>query len=372
MNISEFRAVAQLRNAEVILDARTEELKVRRNNVFNRTIAWLKEKISPNPQATVQRDAARNRFLRAIANDARYDESDLSRAEGLMATDMHYRVPLSSRRIREVIEELDARTTEPMRANRKTVAYLCSKGIDQRLRALAPDLALTAPQRGLLEERVQEAIRVKTVDGARVIQFAEAAEITHGLVDRYVDELAAQAQRRAAAQSRAEAAPATTNPAAKGATKASRGGARGTSRAVPLSAMAIRPESRQESVGRKELLRTLGGVELKGNAKPQLKKLIKSGEITSRAALARRGNEMTADWVQGHRLANWYGEAQQKLGMRGRVKDGEIISYPEIMARQVAQMITGTTKLLTWPEVKIQARELIAAHARSELDQQAS
>ena len=376
MNISEFRAVAEMRNAEVVLDSRTEELKVKQKNVFNRTIAWLKQKISPNPLATAERQAARNRFLRAIAGDARYDTGDLARAEALMATDMHYRVPLSSRRIREVIAELDERSTEAVRANRETLAHMCGKEVDQRLRARAPDLQLTAPQRGLLEERIREAIRIKTVDGVRVVQFAEAAEITHRKVDEYVEEKAAQAQRRAEALARAQAEPEAeavrSKSVARGAAKKPRAGAEASSAPIPLSAKAIRPESRQNPLSPKALRRMLDGVELKGKAKPQLKKLIKSGEITNGAALARHANRMTADWVQQNRIANWYAEAEQKLGVRSKVKDGEMISFPEVMAHQVAQMITGSPELLDWPDVKILARDLISAHARSEIEQQAS
>ena len=376
MNISEFRAVAELRNAEVVLDSRTEELKVKQKNVFNRTIAWLKQKISPNPLATAERQAARNRFLRAIAGDARYDTGDLARAEALMATDMHYRVPLSSRRIREVIAELDERSTEAVRANRETLAHMCGKEVDQRLRARAPDLQLTAPQRGLLEERIREAIRIRTVDGVRVIQFAEAAEITHSKVDEYVEEKAAEAQRRAEALARAqaesEAEAVRSKPVAMGTAKKSRTGAEASSAATPLSAKAIRPESRQQPLSPKALRRMLDGVELKGKAKSQLKKLIKSGEITNGAALSRHANRMTAEWVQRNRLANWYAEAEQKLGVRGKVKDGEMISFPEVMAHQVTQMITGSPDILDWPNVKAMARDLISAHARSETEQQAS
>ena len=246
----------------------------------------------------------------------------------------------------------------------------------QRLRARAPDLELTAPQRGLLEERIREAIRIRTVDGVRVIQFAEAAEITHSKVDEYVEEKAAQAQRRAEALARAqaesEAEAVRSKPVARGAAKKSRTGAEASSAPDPLSAKAIRPESRQQPLSPKALRRILDGVELKGKAKPQLKKLIKSGEITNGAALARHANRMTAEWVQRNRLANWYAEAEQNLGVRGKVKDGEMISFPEVMAHQVTQMITGSPDILDWPDVKAMARDLISAHARSETEQQAS
>ncbi|MCY4564744.1 MAG: hypothetical protein OXE40_09715, partial [Gammaproteobacteria bacterium] len=181
-----------------------------------------------------------------------------------------------------------------------------------------------------------------------------------------------RAEALAQTEAEAEAGAARSKPVARGAAKKSSAGAEALSAPVPLSAKAIRPESRQKPLSPKALRRMLDDVELKGKAKPQLKKLIKSGEITNGAALARHANRMTADWVQGNRIANWYAEAEQKLGVRGKVKDGEMISFPEVMAHQVTQMIAASPDLLDWPDVKAMARDLISAHARNETEQQAS
>ena len=163
MNISDFRNVARTSNARVYLDTRTDELKVRRQTFLNRAVDWVRGKISPNPLATTERDVAHNRFLRAIADYSGYDSGDVSRAEALLSVDVIEGRALSSRRIREVIDDLDSRSSPATRDNRTTVAWMSGRGVDDALRERGAELDET--ERGVLAGRVDEAIH--NAGGAR-------------------------------------------------------------------------------------------------------------------------------------------------------------------------------------------------------------
>ena len=159
MNISEFRSIADMPNAVVMLDPKTDEFRVTRQTLIDRTIAWLKAKVSRSPMAGAERDAAHNRFLRAIANHSGYDSGDVSRAQALLSVELLGRRPLSSRKIREVIQDLDRRSTPTMRENRTTAAWMSHRGIDLRLAERAPDVAINEEERELLSANVHEAIQ---------------------------------------------------------------------------------------------------------------------------------------------------------------------------------------------------------------------
>ena len=389
MNISEFRAVANIRNALVVLDSRTQEIKVRRRTLINRTIAWLKQRISPNPMAGAERDAAHNRFLRAIADYSGYDSGDVSRAEALLSVDVLQRVPLSSRRIREVMQDLDGRSTQAMRDNRTTVAWMSSRGVDIRLREQVPEAEINEEERELLSARIDAAIHAAGGDGRRKVESNQASRITDGIVDAFLEARAArieaeeraraEALARAEARRQAEAARSTipggaslgpqSNPRHVGAAAGPVDARKSTASA---GAGAVGKAAGHDRAGQKELLRTLGKAKLPGNLKSELRKLVKAGTIADRARLVSSANQRTADWVMENRVGTWYGEVQKRLGVRGKIKHGEELMASETMLRQVTQSITGAAELLAYPDVEAQSRTLIAAHVRSEIDGQSS
>jgi len=104
MKIHEFRAAAETREALFVVDSKTHMIKARPQNFLNRAIIWLREKNPFNPLARLERQAAHDHFLEAIAKHNGYDGSDLSRAKDLLKDDQNRGKPLSSRRIREVVE----------------------------------------------------------------------------------------------------------------------------------------------------------------------------------------------------------------------------------------------------------------------------
>lgn len=392
MNISEFRSIGGMRNALVVLDSKTDEIKVTPQTLIRRTVAWLKARISPSPMAAAERDAAHNRFLRAIANHSGYDRGDVSRAEALLSVDVLERKPLSSRRIREVIQDLDQRSTPTLRENRTTAVWMSSRGVDLRLAERAPGVSLSEPDREALAAKVQQAIHAAGGEGARRVDFNAASAVTNQAVDGFLDARAARIEAAARAQalerSRAQAPeqggsaqlagregdatapPADPPPLGAAAGAAGLGADDQPAPAPPMAAetSAADHPAPPDRATRKDLLRTLGKAKLPGKLKPALRKLIKNGGIRDAAELARKANEGTADWVMNNRVGKWYGEALMQQGARGKIKHGEELMASSAMLRRVTESIAGAKDVLNYSDVKSQSRALIAAHVRSEID----
>ena len=390
MNISEFRSIANMQNALVFLDSKTEEVRVTRQTLFNRTIAWLKAKISPNPMAGAERDAAHNRFLRAIADHSGYNSSDVSRAESLLSVDLLERKPLTSRRIREVIQDLEARSTPATRENRTTAAWMSRRGIDLRLAERAHDVTITEAEKDVLSAKIYDAIQTAGGDGRSKVDFSQALTITNQAVDEFLDERAAkteasareEAAARSATLSRPDVALATDRESDSAASQSflrqgavAAGDVDNRSGFGTAGSPAGAPEARgpgltgeQRRATAKDLLRTLATSKLPGNLKSKLTKLIKSDEITDRAELVKHANRQTADWIMEKRVGRWYGEALKQLGARTKIKHGEQLMASEAMLEQVTESIVGSEEILSYADVKARSRALIAAHVRSEMD----
>ncbi|MYE11405.1 MAG: hypothetical protein F4X99_07045 [Gammaproteobacteria bacterium] len=382
MNISEFRSVAAIHDARVVLDSRTDELKVRPQTFLNRAVDWIREKISPNPLAGTERDVAHNRFLRAIADYSGYDGGDVSRAEALLSVDVLERRPLTSRRVREVIEDLDRRSTPAMRENRTTVAWMSTRGVDARLREHAEGAALGEGEREQIGDRIDRAIHAAGGDGLRKVEVSEATRITHGVVDGFLSEKAARAEaeaqaraaelaRQQATETRAAEAVATVPQAARNAPAAPTPEA-AAPRQAELPAIGAVTSHGAEPASQKELVRLVNAAKLPGKLPSELRKLVKSGSITSRAGLAKAANQRTADWAMEKRVGRWYGDALKRQGARGRIRNNEELMAPTRMLDEIARSIKGATGLLTWSDAKQQARAVIDAHVSNEVKRGAS
>ena len=376
-------------NALVHLDSNTEEIKVTRQTLIHRAVAWIREKVSPNPMAGAERDAAHNRFLRAIADHSGYDSGDVDRAQALLTVDLFERRPLSSRRVREVIQDLDSRSTPAMRENRTTSAWMSQRGVDLRLAERAPDVSINENERESLSANVREAIHVAGRDGARKVEYPQASTITNRVVDGFLDERAAriEAAARAEAQARAEApvqdgaAPVTdreresagiqAEPQPPVAAAGGAGDRAGVSPAATptagVEAGATGKAGAPDRAARKDLLRLLGKSELPGNLKAEIRKLVKKGDITDSAGLVSTANKRTAAWVQDNRVGRWYGEALKQQGARRKIKHGEELMVSDAMLRQLTESIVKSKEILSYPDVKTQSRALIADHVRREM-----
>lgn len=382
MNISEFRNVAEGGNARVYLDSRTDELKVRRQTFLNRAVDWVRARISKNPLEATERDAAHGRFLRAIADYSGYDGGDISRAEALLSTDVIARKPLSSRRIREVLDDLDSRSSEATRDNRTKAAWMSRRRVAEQLRAHGTEV--DESERELIADRVKQAVQAAGGHGQRSIAFHEAAIVT----DRVVADFVAERSGRAEAQSQARAsvqqdtdpgATATSaavldtgsGPAAGPNTDSLSAPAQATGRDI-ASATAAPTDSPPAVVERgperpKDLLRLLGAAKLPGNVKSEVRKLVKSGTVTDRSSLAAHANRRTAEWVRENRIGRWYAQAQKHRGVGDRVRHGQMLMAPKSMLDAVARSITGSEDIVAYPAVKDRARALIAQYVSNEV-----
>ena len=383
VNIAEFRNVAAGGDARVYLDSRTDELTVRRQTFLNRAVDWVRARVSRNPLEATERDAAHNRFLRAIADYSGYDGGDISRAEALLSTDVIARKPLSARRIREVLDDLDSRSTEATRDNRTKAAWMSRWRVAEQLREHGAEA--DEGERELIGDRIRQAVQAAGGEGQRSSAFPEAAAVA----DRVVADFVAQRTARSEAQSQAGASvrqdtgpPALATSAAvpdtasapaaapdTGSVPTAQTTARGATSGV-AAPTASPPAAAPRPTSSKDLLRLLGAAKLPGNVKAQVRKLVKSGTVADRSSLAAHANRRTAEWVRENRIGRWYAQAQKHRGVGDRVRDGQMLMAPKSMLDAVAQSITGSEDIVAYPEVKDRARALIAQYVSNEIGHQ--
>lgn len=380
VNISEFRNVAEGGNAQLYLDSRTDELKVRRQTFLNRAVDWVRARISKNPLEATERDAAHSRFLRAIADYSGYDGGDVSRAEALLSTDVIARKPLSARRIREVLDDLDSRSSEATRDNRTKAAWMSRWRVAEQLSAHGAEA--DEGERELIADRIKQAVQAAGGHGQRSIAFREAATVT----DRVVADFVAERSARAEALSQARASVRQDNEPPATATSAAVLDTGSAPAAVPnpdslsavqatgrgIASVTAAPTDSPPAVERsperpKDLLRLLGAAKLPGNVKSEVRKLVRSGTVTDRSSLAAHANRRTADWVRENRIGRWYAQAQKHRGVGNRVRHGEMLMAPKSMLDAVARSITGSEDIVAYPAVKDRARALIAQYVSNEI-----
>ena len=194
MHLSEFTAIAGRGDAQIVLDSKTNELKAHRQDRLHRTVRWIRESTSPNRHAQIEKDGALALFMQAIAAHSAYDAGDKSRADALLFDDVDQRRPLTSLRIREVLTDMDERSTRAMRENRTTASWMAGRGVDMHLREQHPDVNLSHADRNLLAGRIRAAIHGTGGDGRHKVGVADATAITNGLVDALVAKKTAAAQ----------------------------------------------------------------------------------------------------------------------------------------------------------------------------------
>ena len=390
MSLAAFRSLGQIPDGRVLLDTKSDELRVRRQTFMNRAVDWIRERVSPNPLAKTERTVPLNRFLRAIAQSPAYDSGDVSRAEAMLSVDLLNGKPLTTRRIAEVIEDLDGRSTPTMRDNRTTATWMATRGVEQRLREQSAE-APSEAEGSALGGRIERAIHQAGGDGRRKVSFNEASAITHGVVDAFLAERAAtraeaQALERTQTSEASGQEPDATAPtiqppglrqqrppdgsnATAGATLSTttEAGPSTTPAATsPTTAGIAAAPVRTVHASRGELLRELRNAKLPGKVSSALRQLVKSGKVTDRAALAKRANEHTAAWVLDNRVGRWYGEALKKAGARRKIRHGEELMASTRMLETVRRSIVEADQLVAYADVKVQARALIADHVRTE------
>ena len=351
MNIQGFRAAADRPNAVLTVDLKSAEVKVRNNHVLNRTITWLRRRFSSNPLRDAATQAAHNRFLQAIGDRrSGYDSGDVNRARDLLADDVLERKPLSSRRIREVLEDLDGRSSATTRTNRRVATYFYEHtGVTNTL--AARDLAATSrdeqgsdPESGAPGEvdagphdpaPASEAGSLRETPGAQTLAHPSPAESTENAT-----------------------VPETANVPAPGARPSTK----------LQSAKAEAETAARESASPKHLARELAKAKLPGDVAKHLKRLIAAREIVDSKGLAKQGNERTAKWVVENRVGRWYVEALQDRGVRRLAQCEGMVSVPSSLLSAVAKSIADSPALKNYPDIKAHSRDLIAFHVKQEIE----
>ena len=108
---------------------------------------------------------------------------------------------------------------------------------------------------------------------------------------------------------------------------------------------------------------------LPGEVATQLKKLIGGKEIVDTGGLAKHGNKRTAEWVVENRVGRWYVEALKDKGIKRMAGREGTVSVPSSLLNDVAKSIADSPVLKKYPDIKAQARDLIAVHVKQEINQ---
>ena len=392
MQIEGFRAVAERANALVVVDKKSAQIKVRNNHVLNRAITWLREKISPNPLRHAATDAARNRFLQAIAyRNSGYDSADVDRARDLLADDALERRPLSSRRIREVLNDLDGRSSATTRVNRRVAAFY--REATGRPATLAErDLAA-----GSQRERSADALSLYGDEPG-----APSPDSVNGEGAPVSSSEIGPAREEVMAEARAEPPPTTStpgadvtetlaepppppaseestavpaNPADPSPTAHAEGSAASATHqaTVPDTGGTAHAEAQagataREVVPPKQLTRELSGAGLPREVAKPLRKLIANKEISDRDGLAKQANRRIADFVVENRVGSWYVDAIKDEGIRRMAQRGGTVHVPTSLLNKVAKSITRSPVLKAYSDIKAESRVLVAAHVQRELE----
>ena len=428
MDIPGFKAIGETRqNALLFVDSKSGEIKTRKGNFLARAIMWLQGKIrADHDLLNAEKYGAHNSFLRAIGESLTYNESDLGRAEAFLTKDILEGKPLSSRRIREVLSDLDSRSGPVERQNRMMAGYMSTRGIEIRLREKnaihGTKFRLSAVEKEHLSHRIKNAVLYtdkEVVNVDRIVGYKEASGITNQLVDELLDrkpadgqavvvketpvETVANRQRTAAANAEivagrpnkeAEEANHRTaeyivdNRLARWHRQALPSGdrlsqvpealvekVRGAinSHLTPVTYESAKAEVRAivrsfvDANPTPALLRKrLADAKLPSEVESYAKKFITDKESVDVNSLARQVNRRTADWVLKNRLVNWYVEGLNKVGEKTKVKSGETVMLPAELVDDVAKTIADHSDLFAYPDIKVHARRLVDTHISRE------
>ena len=297
--------------------------------------------------------------MQAIADRrSGYDGGDVIRARELLAGDVLERRPLSSRRIREVLADLDGRSSATTRTNRRVAAYFHEQtGVTNTL--AARELAANARDEpaGDAKSTFSDAVGAGPQDPlddpgdpASTSESGTAREDT--LARTLTRPSPAEDTQGAVVPETAEEAPSPgAHPTAQLQTETS-----------DLEAPA------RQGVSPRQLSRELARAGLPAEVARHLKKRIGAGEIADSDGLAKHGNKRTAEWVVKNRVGRWYVEALKDKGVRRLARRDGTVSVPSSVLTAVTRSISDSPALKNYADIKVHSRDLIAAHVRQQTD----
>ena len=399
INFQDFRTIADTRrDATLSVSQSTGNLQIRDNHVLNRLITWVRDKLStPDPSKKyVERQAAYSRFLGAIGNDIRYRDQ-LGWLEGQLGADTYIKKPLTSRRVREIMNEMDTRTTEAHRNTLVTAHYMAGReGSNFFNNTLAEKLSgrpmlqdvhfdFSPDEREALSQKVYDAVMQAGDDGRNDIGYAEGSAVAERVINAELDahevgiinartaarqtdgEAAQKARDIADAKAKEEAAKPRRQPVIESAADARTGQnampearTSGAAQGVRnlLSRITRRSTGAATAIQTKDMLSELKKVDLPKDVKTDLKKSIKTGGIKSFDAFVKQTNEKTFKWICDNRFGKWYYDALKNSGARV----GNEVTVPDDLVAQVEQKITRNAYLVGYADIKANVREDIAAY----------
>lgn len=410
VNFQDFRNIAATRrDATISVNHSTGNLQVRDNHVLNRLITWVRNKISPRDPVRQQteREAAYNRFLGAVGKEIRYRDQ-LGWVEDQLGADAYIKKPLTSRRVGEIMHQLDTRTTEAHRNTLVTAHYMAGREDSNYFnRTLAEKLdgcpvlqdvhfEFSPKEREALSQKVYDAVMEAGAEGRNDIGHAEGSAVALRVIDAELDRHEAQiisakttarqageetaqkareqaAERPQPKQEMDSAAAARTGQNAMPETRtsgAARGvrdllsritrrptGATGTSGAT-VATGTTRSTGATAAPQTKDLLDELKQADLPSAVRTDMKKSIKSGGIKSFDTFVQQANQKTYKWVRDNRFGKWYYDALKKSGVRV----GNEVTVPIPLDEKVEQQISCSPYPVRYADVKVSVRREIDAY----------
>ncbi len=366
-SIQDYRDVASsVDRGTLLLDAESDRVKVSGDTWLGRVVAWVKERISPDPLARTSQEAAHGRFLQAIANHAGYTDREVSRAEALLTTDLMEGKPLSVRRVREVLGNLDASSTEALQQNRVLAEGLVSR-IERRLeeRGIAADL--DDRNRARLADGIRSTIDQAGEGGKRALTAGEALQVGDEATDAFLNaravNLADLATRNAAAGKAGTAsasAPTAVAPPPPS-TQAARSEVGVPSNDDPTY-VDVSPEGRK-----KALLGELASAQLPKGAARLVEARVKAESIQDIDTLALHANQAAAKWVDEKLVDGWYKDAVRaqadtasKAGID--IKQALPEKPSEELKLGISKALRKTQEVRPWSETEFQAKAMVDLH----------
>lgn len=383
MNISDIQdfrtASTATQNGIFRLDTDSDRVKVSSDNLFGRLVSWIKAKIAPDPLARTSQEAAHGRFLQAIANHAGYSPAEVNRAEALLSADLVYRKPLTTRRVREVLGELDSASSGVARQNRVWAEGIVS-GMDRRLDDRGAPADLDDSSRAQLAATLHDAVESAGKQGTRALSAGDVNDIADRVMDAFLDARAETAADVPAANMLAEASAKPSQSAAAANPSPPPSGLAMSFDGTPASGSTAPVSSTEEPAyvdvspegAKKALIGALRSAQLPRNVARIIETCIAVDTIRDVQTLASRANSASADWAVRNFVDGWYADELQSQASSGKkaginVREALPKVAPEELKTKVSKSLMGFPELLPWSEVESQAQGLVRSHIAQEV-----
>ena len=395
IDFSTFRQLAERRSdATLTVNMNTGDLRSRSNNVFNRVITWVRNKFQAPTTRQVEQQAAYNSFIRSMHASPRYDALEKESTMMQLSQDVRLGKPLTTRRIRQILTQLETPTVGSTNVDRRTYHENCiaanfmagrfeSDHLSRELREAIEDrpalrernYSVRPEDQKRLSHRIYYAVMAATGDDpvnhpTHIVEYPEGARIAGPLVDEFLD---TEEQRILAEEERirlqeTEAA-ATPEPVVEQdeTVAARQPGARSRVAVWVRRLMRRSPPDSSKNIKSPTVMQALSQrlqpLNLPRELRSKVEGLIEQGQVTTQVQLRRQTNRNAAVWIEDNRLDKWYREGLRNADMpvpkRGTV--------PPELADEVVALVATLDGLHDYNDMK----RLVRGKIRSWIDTQA-